>query len=390
MLLTAPNRLTPVVRTSSPVRVAFVIDRLSRAGTESQLLALICGLDRARIEPSLILLDGTDDESRSLEPANCQILRLGVQRLTSRTAVLAARRLTRVWSARRPDVVQAYFLDSAYFAAAVARWCRVQRVVRVRNNLGYWLTRKHRLLGRIVRPFVDVTLTNTTAGFEQLEREGERAVVIENGVDLDRFTVTSPLDMTKPAVRIGCVANLRPVKNLDGLLRAARRVCDRFPNAVFDVVGEGPQRAELEQLRQSLGMADRFVLRGAVTDVPGFLAGCDLAVLASHSEGMSNAVLEYLAAGRAVVATAVGATPDLLDGGRCGLLVPPGDDQALADAVCRLLSDPALATDLGTIARRRAEREYSRVAMVRRFEDFYERLTASPARPPRQAHNIPT
>jgi glycosyltransferase involved in cell wall biosynthesis len=271
-------------------------------------------------------------------------------------------------------VVQAYFLDSAYFATTVASWCRVPRVVRVRNNLGYWLTHKHRLLGRLVRPLVDVTLTNTDAGREQLEREGERAAVIGNGVDLDRFPDVRPVDVTRPLVRVGCVANLRPVKNIDGLMRAARQVCDWFPRAVFEVAGDGDQRAELERLRASLGLGERFVLRGPVADVPGFLAGCEVAVLPSHSEGMSNAVLESMAAGRAVVATAVGATPQLLDGGRCGLLVPPGDESALASAVGRLLEDADLARELGANARRRAEREYSRAAMVRRFEDFYERL----------------
>lgn len=371
MLLTAPSRPVAPVRRPRPVRVAFVIDRLSRAGTESQLLALIRGLDRERVEPSLVLLDGAGPESRALEPADCPVIRLGVARLASRAAVVAARRLARAWAVRRPDVVQAYFLDSAYFAAAVARWCRVPRVVRVRNNLGYWLTRRHRLFGRLVRPLVDVTLTNTLAGREQLEREGERAAVFENGVDLDRFPGVRPVDVTKPVVRVGCVANLRPVKNLDGFLRAARRVCDRFPRVVFEVAGDGPERAELERLRDTLGLGGRFVFRGPVANVPGFLAGCELAVLSSHSEGMSNAVLEYMAAGRAVVATAVGATPDLLDGGRCGLLVPPGDEAALADAVARLLGDPGLAAELGANARRRAEREYSRAAMVRRFEAFY-------------------
>ena len=361
------------IASRQPVRVAFVIDRLSRAGTESQLLALIRELDRDRVEPSLVLLDGTDAESRALEP-DCPVLRLGITRLASVNAVSAARRLAREWSAQRPDVVQAYFLDSAYFAAGVARWCRVPRVVRVRNNLGYWLTRRHRLMGRAVRPLVDVTLTNTAAGREQLEREGERAVVIGNGVDLDRFPNVRPVDVTKPMVRVGCVANLRPVKNIAGLMRAARVVCDRFSRAVFEVAGDGEQRAELERLRDSLGLGDRFMFRGPVADVPGFLCRCELAVLPSHSEGMSNAVLEYLAAGRAVVATAVGATPDLLDGGRCGLLAPPGDEAALADAVCRLLSNTGLAADLGASGRRRAECEYSRPAMVRRFEDFYVTL----------------
>jgi glycosyltransferase involved in cell wall biosynthesis len=111
-----------------------------------------------------------------------------------------------------------------------------------------------------------------------------------------------------------------------------------------------------------------------VADVPSFLAGLDVAVLPSRAEGMSNAVLEYMAAGRPIVATAVGATPELLADGEHGLLVPPGDPAALAAAIGKLLRQPELARRLGAAARRRARERYSREAMVRRFEAFYASL----------------
>jgi glycosyltransferase involved in cell wall biosynthesis len=122
------------------------------------------------------------------------------------------------------------------------------------------------------------------------------------------------------------------------------------------------------------GLAGRFSLAGAVRDVPAFLAGVDVAVLSSRAEGMSNAVLEYMAAGRAVVATAVGANVELIEDGVHGLLVPPGDAGRLAQAVDGLLRDPARAARLGAAARRRARERYGREAMVRRFEAFYEEL----------------
>src|SRR6476469_4498515 len=96
---------------ADPVRVCFMIDRLSRAGTESQLLALIRELDRSQVRPSLVLLDGEDDLSRALEPADCPVIRLGVRKLFSPKAVSAARRLRAFWREQRPDILQAYFLD---------------------------------------------------------------------------------------------------------------------------------------------------------------------------------------------------------------------------------------------------------------------------------------
>jgi hypothetical protein len=116
-----------------------------------------------------------------------------------------------------------------------------------------------------------------------------------------------------------------------------------------------------------------------VADVPAFLGSVDVAVLPSHSEGMSNALLEYMAAGRAIVATAVGANRDLIRHGVEGLVVPPGDDGVLAGAIGEQVADPARARRMGRSARDRVEIEYSRDAMRRRFENFYRELATGQA-----------
>jgi glycosyltransferase involved in cell wall biosynthesis len=326
--------------------------------------------------PSLVLLDGKGDSSRALEPADCPVLRLGFRKLLSRAALPAAAQLRAYWRETGPDVLQVYFLDPSYFAIPLAKLHGIRRVVRVRNNLGYWLTRKHRVLNRLVGRWVDVSLTNSETGRRALvEDDGlaaDRVAVIENGVDLEQFTGFAPPDVTKPVVRVGCVANLRPVKNIDGLMRAAAKVIARHPNVVFEVAGGGEQRAELERLHADLRLGSRFVLRGAIADVPGFLRSVEISVLPSHSEGMSNALLESMAAGRAVVATTVGANPSVL--GETGVLVQSGDDTALADAIGGLFADPVRAARLGVAARRRVAVEFGRDAMRLRFEEFYERL----------------
>ncbi len=361
------------------MRIAFVIDNLSRAGTETQLLALIRSLDRARFEPSLVLLDGSPANSRELEPIDCDVMRLGVTKLLGFRAWRAAKRLRTLWRERRPDIVQAYFLDSSYFSIPLARRAGVPAIVRVRNNLGYWLTPKHRLLNRVLRPMVDVTLTNSDAGRASLiEKDGlppERVAAIENGVDIERFAGFAPPRFAG-AIRIGCVANLRPVKNVDGLMRAARMVLERFPNIVFEVAGEGEQRLTLERLHRELSLGDRFILKGSVADVPAFLGACDAAVLPSHSEGMSNALLECMAAGRAIVATDTGANATLVRHSVDGLIANDAQPETIAKAIVELLGDPDRARRMAAAARERAANEYSRGAMVRRFEAFYEALAA--------------
>ena len=165
------------------------------------------------------------------------------------------------------------------------------------------------------------------------------------------------------------------MKNIDGLMRAAKGALEHFPQLRFGSPAM-VKRAELERLHAELGLGDRFVLRGSVADVAGFLRSVDVAVLPSHSEGMSNAPLEYMAAGRAVIATNVGANSTLVRHGKDGLIVSPKDERALVEAIRELIANPLRAAGYGASARKRVEAEYSRDAMRKRFEAFYRRLAA--------------
>jgi glycosyltransferase involved in cell wall biosynthesis len=366
-----------------PLSVCFVIDRLTRAGTETQLLALIRHLDRAVVRPSLCLLDGDNPDSRALLPPNCPSLTLGLKALCRPSAVPAAVKLAAFWRRNRVDVVQTYFIDSTYFAAPFARLCGIRHVVQVRNNVGYWLTPVHRLIGRTVGRLTDVILTNSDAARRAIlataGHSPRRVRLIENGVDLERFPPGPPPDTSRAVVRIGAVANLRPVKNIDGLVRVARRLCRDDSRLHFEVAGDGEQRPVLESAIHEAGLERRFILRGPISDIPAFLASLDVAVLCSHSESMSNALLEYMAAGRAIVATDVGANARLVRGGREGIIVAT-EDEALTRGIRTFLQQPELARETATAARARAQAEFSRAAMIRRFEDFYKSLGQRPGR----------
>jgi glycosyltransferase involved in cell wall biosynthesis len=366
--------MTPIIDSifRRPVRVCFLIDSLQ---------ALIRHLDRSRVLPFLCLLDGHDELSRSLEPKDCPVLRLGVKGLSRPQSLAKAWRLARFLNQERIDVLQVYFPDSTYFGVPVAWLARVPRIVCTRNNVGYWTTPFHRRLGRLCHRLSAGLVANCQAcGQAVTDGEGlspKRIAVLENGVDLSRFphpftTHHSPL--TTHQVRIGITANLRPVKDLDVFIRAAGLVTATHPQVTFHIAGEGELRPTLERLVAELKLTDRVFLSGTIQDVPRFLRELDIAVLCSRSEGMSNAILEYMAAGKAIIATAVGGNVHLLEHERSGLLVPPGNPHALAEAMRQLLDDPALALRLAQAARKRVEERYSRQAMVRRFEAFYHDL----------------
>jgi glycosyltransferase involved in cell wall biosynthesis len=365
-----------------PVRVCFLIDELATAGTETQLVALIQNLDRARVQPYLVLLRGDSSTSRSLEPDDCPIVRLGVGSLHNPITALRAIRFIHFLWRERIDVVQVYFPDSSYFGVPAAWLAGVRHRLRTRNNIGHWLTPGHRLLGRALNVFTTATIANCAAARAALladeKPDPDSVFVLPNGVDLDRFlTIELPRD---PARCVGAVANLRHIKGIDVLVAAAARLKDDFPELCFHIAGEGEERPRLLEQIRAAGLDRRFLLPGSQSDIPAFLSGLDVAVLPSRAEGMSNAVLEYMAAARPIVATRVGAMPEMIHDGEHGLLVPTDDPAALAEAIARLLTDPQHALRLGCAARQRARKQYSRTAMVRRFEEFYTRLVFQPER----------
>lgn len=361
-----------------PLRICYIIDGLTRAGTETQLLALIRSLDRRRFVPSLVLLNGDDALSRDLAPRDCPVLPLRLRSLGTRQSVRAAAALSRFLRRERIDVVQTYFLDSTYFGVPIARLCGVRRVLRVRNNLGHWLTPRHRVLGKVMGRLVDATLTNCEPARQAvLDAEGgpsRKVLVLENGVDVERFrSLESP---RTPIRHVGTIANLRPVKGIEMLIQAASQMTQRDADMHFHVAGDGPQRAPLEQLISDRGLVGRFHFHGAIGDIPAFIGSLDMVVVPSLAEGMSNAILESMAAGRPIVATDVGANRRLLDEGRCGLLVPAGDAAALAHGIKQMATDSDRSQQMAERARRQAASRYSREAMIARFEQFYERLCA--------------
>jgi glycosyltransferase involved in cell wall biosynthesis len=167
------------------------------------------------------------------------------------------------------------------------------------------------------------------------------------------------------------IANLNPVKDHATLLRAAARVLAVSPNIRFVLVGDGRERQALEEQAAAAGIADRVLFPGRLAHEPGMPGMFDVSVLSSREEGFPNFVVESMAAGRAVVATEVGGVPDAVVNGSTGLLVRPGDDKAMADALLRILADAALREQLGAAASRYAREHYHASVVLRALESLY-------------------
>ena len=204
--------------------------------------------------------------------------------------------------------------------------------------------------------------------------------MVRNGLDLGRFDdraaqpLQGPLRLGKPLVAV--VANLWPVKGHRTLVEAIARVHARMPQARFVLVGDGPERPDLERRISGLGIGDAVDLLGTRYDVPALLSRADAFCLPSLAEGLPNAIMEAMAARLPVVATAVGGTPELVLEGETGMLVPPANADALASALLGVLADPECGRRMGARGRALIAREYSLDALTRGHGDLYRAVLA--------------
>jgi glycosyltransferase involved in cell wall biosynthesis len=206
-----------------------------------------------------------------------------------------------------------------------------------------------------------------------------RICIIPNGVDLRRFSQGLPMRLERlaPAQKtsgrfvIGHVARLDRVKNQALLLRAFALVAKELPHVQLAIAGDGPLKAELQALAETLGIAQLVRFYGVVVDIPQWLQAVDLFVLSSDAEGTPMSLLEAMASERCVVATAVGGIPDLLAHGMAGVLVPPGNAAAMASVLVELAQASDKREALAQAGRARVETSYGEDLMVRQYEALY-------------------
>jgi len=231
-----------------------------------------------------------------------------------------------------------------------------------------------RLAARWCRSIVALSGHEREAGLEAGVGRAEQYRVIPNGVRLERFA----LPRSAVRGRILMVGRLAPPKRPDLALRALAAARLVIPEAELHVVGDGPLRPEAERLAAELGVAGAVCFLGHREDVPELLASAECALLASDYEGCPLSVVEAMAAGVPVAATAAGGTGELVQPGRTGELGPIGDAEALAIALERVLGDPARAVELGAEGRRVAEASLSLERMVDRLVELYEEPPSIP------------
>jgi glycosyltransferase involved in cell wall biosynthesis len=285
------------------------------------------------------------------------------------------------------EIVHSHDFYSNIFGMTGASLARIRgRIASKRETTGTRTTAQ-RTVERNAFKLAHAVVANAAAVKEQLIGEGvnkDKIAVIYNGIDLTRFDETGTrddalvrlkLDNLRGRPVITMVANFEyRVKDHPMLLRTAQRVTREVPEAIFVIAGEGELRAETEQLAAELGVKESCLFTGRCASVPDLLVASDICVLSSQAEGFSNSILEYMAAGRAVVATSVGGASEAIVEGETGHLVNSGDDAAMAARIIDLLRNSEQRIQMGRHGRRVVEERFSLQSRLSNTSALYQRM----------------
>lgn len=374
---------------SNRIHIALLADCLENfaGGAEKQIYELAKGLNKSKYRVSVISLDCQGRASReAIEAIGCEFFVFRISRIYGLSGFIQGRRFFQYLKQSHVDILQTYHFSSDIWGTFWAHLAGVKKIVSNRRDMGFWRKGLHVQAYCLINPWVTKIVAVANSVKEMIvesEKVSEHKIaVIYNGIEqssafssqLSAASLKEQLGISERDTVIAHVANLKPVKGHSFLLQAMAGVVKEFSNVKLFLVGKDEMNGELQRLAGELNIQDNVIFLGRRDDVPTILALSYFCVLTSLSEGMSNAILEYMLAGKAVVATRVGGNSELVSHGTNGLLVEKEDAEGLKNAIVQLLRSPAEASRMGENGFKRVESEFSMAGMVRKYENFFESL----------------
>jgi len=374
----------PVQLNGRRPRIMLFTDSFSRGGTERQFVRLVKSLDRSQCDILVGCLHRTGQLLSEIESLGVPIVEFPINCFYDFRAVKLFIRLVQLLRREQIQILHAFDFYTSIFAVPAARIAGVPVVLASRRELlnlrSPWQQRAIRMACRLA---TGVVVNSYAANHDLLGLASARRQFIDvlpNCINLQEFEpkltpvqVRRELALSPKSILVGVLGNLRPEKNLETFLMAARRILDVLPSTEFLVIGDGPARHRLEQLASDLLLSESIHFLRDRSDIPDLLAALDIFVMTSYTESFPNAILEAMAMAKPVVATRVGGVPELVEEGKTGFLVPPRDPEAVANRVLHLCRDDAQRLRMGRAARARVEREFTVQQISAKLQRIYAR-----------------
>lgn len=355
-----------------------------RAGAEQHLETLVRNLNNKsyqahvlQLAPSVPNMNGNIGHST--------FSHLPTNKVVSLNGFNTIYNLIRLINNNHYDCILSYFETSDIISVIASFFTKNKALISSRRDTGFRHSKKLKWLYRFLNKRFKVIIAASEAINDSLSIAGidqSKINLIYNGVDLDRFQninaqkIRNELNLDNETILLGMVANLTPVKNHQIVINCIKRFHENNIKIHLLLAGDGPLRNELEQYVKSNALDNYVHFIGRRKDIPDILSGIDIFILASETEGLSNALLEAMAAARPVVATNVGGNPEVVLNGQTGYLVRENDLYELYQAINKLVQSKSLRVKYGQAGFDRVKNEFSVDAMVNKYINAIHTATA--------------
>lgn len=368
--------------------ILFLIDVLTEVGgAEKNLMQLVTGLEPNKYNITVCCLRGGKvyEEMKSMK---INVINLNLGRIYGFRSFIKAIKLIKIIKQEKVRLMVTYLEASDYWGSIVGRISGVPIIISSRRDMGHNLKKRHILMYRVINHLFDKIVVVSEAVREIIiKKEGanpKKIITIYNGVDTDLFSghtnkneIREKLGLENNIPVIGILASVAPIKGQRYFIEAIPSVLEEFPGIYFLIIGTCdniPYYKELKELIKRLQIEKNIIFTGGISDIPGILSIMDICVLSSINEGFPNAVLEYMASSKPVVATNGGGTSEAVVDGETGILVPPRNSNELAKAILKLLKDKQLAESMGKAGKKLTEDLFSTNKMLGNIEYLYDNL----------------
>lgn len=377
------NRFSPseicAAKFSAVSKILHLVYNLIRGGTEGQCARVAMELARRGGTHHVMVFRREGYFLPMVEEVCGPVDSIGIHGMIRFSTLSAIGRLARRLRREKYDALHTWDADAAIFGQFAAARAGVPLITSRRDLGQIYLAHKVRLLRRADRQAVRI-VANAQAIVRVFAAQGvdpARFTVLPNVLDVNELDMLAKRTFPRaadlpPGPRVVMVARLDPEKDVATLIDAAELVLKQHPDASFVLAGDGCERADLEARAARHGLGGRMVFLGDITDVPALLRLCSVGVLTpSRNEGLSNTLLEYMAASLPVVATDCGGNAELVKNGEGGLVVPVGDATGVAHALLELLRKPERCRAMGAFNRNRVEHEFRPAVVGDAFDALY-------------------